>query len=230
MKTVIEMAREAAAVHGHTFKAVPSPETIEFITAFAELVRADERARMATDKSKEVLKLALENSMPSYMSPEWTLVRNEDIAALREALANEALDKMAENERQLGIQMRPEEPRAWFTTDELNAWADQKLKENPQWAEQPAPVQQEPAFYGFMCEEECCVNICYTPSAPGGPNNELPTAYYTSPPAQRTWVDLTDGEVADCIKFPGRNLFARDGTTSQQIARAIEAKLKEKNQ
>lgn len=43
MKTVIEMAREAAAVHGHTFKAVPSPETIEFITAFAELVRADER-------------------------------------------------------------------------------------------------------------------------------------------------------------------------------------------
>ncbi len=43
MKTVIEMAREAAAVHGHTFKAVPSPETIEFITAFAELARADER-------------------------------------------------------------------------------------------------------------------------------------------------------------------------------------------
>ena len=51
----------------------------------------------------------------------------------------------------------------------------------------------------------------------------------TIPPAQRTWVGLTDGEVTDCIKFPGRNLFARDGTTSQQIARAIEAKLKEKN-
>jgi hypothetical protein len=47
MKTVIEMAREAAAVHGHTFKAVPSPETIEFITAFAELVRADEREACA---------------------------------------------------------------------------------------------------------------------------------------------------------------------------------------
>ena len=49
MKTVIEMAREAAAIHGHTFKAVPSPETIEFITAFAELVRADEREKYKWD-------------------------------------------------------------------------------------------------------------------------------------------------------------------------------------
>ena len=31
---------------------------------------------------------------------------------------------------------------AWFTVDELNAWAEKKLKENPHWAEQPA--QQEP--------------------------------------------------------------------------------------
>ena len=31
--------------------------------------------------------MALENSRPSFISPEWTLVRNEDIAALREALA-----------------------------------------------------------------------------------------------------------------------------------------------
>jgi len=45
-----------------------------------------------------------------------------------------------------------------------------------------APVQ-EPAFYGFMDEEECCVNMCFTPHAPGGPNNELATAYYTSPHA-----------------------------------------------
>ncbi len=43
------------------------------------------------------------------------------------------------------------------------------------------------------------------------------------------WVGLTEEEVNDCIKLPNRNLFARDGTTSQRIARAIEAKLKEKN-
>ena len=44
----------------------------------------------------------------------------------------------------------------------------------------------EPAFHGFMDKEQCCVNICYTPWAPGGPNNELPTAYYTTPPAAQT--------------------------------------------
>jgi hypothetical protein len=60
---------------------------------------------------------------------------------------------------------------------------------------------------------------------------ELPDgtySVYTTPP-QREWVGLTDEEVHDCIKFPTRNLFARDGTTSQRIARATEAKLKEKN-
>ena len=59
MKTVIEMAREAAAVHGHTFKAVPSPETIEFITAFAELVRADERERIYFQTSSDFVKAAI---------------------------------------------------------------------------------------------------------------------------------------------------------------------------
>jgi len=53
---------------------------------------------------------------------------------------------------------------------------------------------------------------------------------YTTPPAaKRPWVELTDEEINGCIKFPGRNLLSRDGTTSQRIARAIEAKLKEKN-
>ena len=37
--------------------------------------------------SKEAMKLALENSQPSFLTPGWTLVRNEDITALREALA-----------------------------------------------------------------------------------------------------------------------------------------------
>ena len=43
MRDAIEIAREAAAMHGHTFKDVPEQATIEFITAFADLVRADER-------------------------------------------------------------------------------------------------------------------------------------------------------------------------------------------
>jgi hypothetical protein len=56
-----------------------------------------------------------------------------------------------------------------------------------------------------------------------GPNNTF-TALYTSPPAQRTWVGLTDDEisliVADCsLVSPSDHYFAY----------AIEAKLKEKN-
>ena len=43
MRDTIDMARKAAAMHGHTFKDVPEQATIEFIEAFAELVRADER-------------------------------------------------------------------------------------------------------------------------------------------------------------------------------------------
>ena len=41
MKTVIEMAREAAAKHGHTLKDVPEQATLEFIEALVELARAD---------------------------------------------------------------------------------------------------------------------------------------------------------------------------------------------
>ena len=46
---------------------------------------------------------------------------------------------------------------------------------------QPALVVQKPAFYGFMDAHNCCVNLCFTPHAPGGPNNEWATAYYTEP-------------------------------------------------
>ena len=78
------------------------------------------------------------------------------------------------------------------------------------------PARQEPAFHGFMDEERCCVNICYTPWAPGGPNNELPTAYYTSPPAQRK--PLTDEEIESInVRLAGK----RD--LSRLFARAIEA-------
>jgi hypothetical protein len=61
------------------------------------------------------------------------------------------------------------------------------------------------------------------------PQADVRPLYTTPPAAPRQWVGLTEGEVNDCIKLPNRNRFARDGTTSQRIARAIEAKLKDKN-
>jgi hypothetical protein len=52
------------------------------------------------------------------------------------------------------------------------------------------------------------------------PTNEVPLgwdALYTTPP-QRPWVGLTDEEIADCLDM-----------SIQKTCRAIEAKLKEKN-
>ena len=98
--------------------------------------------------------------------------------------AQQALDKKAENARELGLDYEPAQPRAWFTIDELNAWADKKLKENPQWAEQSA---------------------------------------------QRTWVGLTDEEIARVVSLAGFSPDWAEAHIATQIVRVLEAKLKEKN-
>lgn len=41
------------------------------------------------NRLENAARLALENSQPSFLAPEWRLVRNEDITALREALAEQ---------------------------------------------------------------------------------------------------------------------------------------------
>ncbi len=58
----------------------------------------------------EALRLALEALQSGDY---WKGV--EAVNAIKQALANEALDRMADNERELGIQMQPEpEPVAWM--------------------------------------------------------------------------------------------------------------------
>ena len=44
---IIEMAREAAARHGHTLKDEPSPETVEFIVELVTMAAAKEREACA---------------------------------------------------------------------------------------------------------------------------------------------------------------------------------------
>jgi hypothetical protein len=104
----------------------------------------------------------------------------EAINAIKEALAQ------PEQEPMVKLQM-PTVERAWFTIAELNAWADKKLLENPQWV---------------MPKDE------------------------PERPLQRKWRNLQSSTI--------NALFCRmygDGITDggQSFARAIEAKLKEKN-
>jgi hypothetical protein len=58
----------------------------------------------------EALKLALE---ALGWTDEWRPqgLKEEAITAIKEALANEALDKMAENARELGLDYEPEQPK-----------------------------------------------------------------------------------------------------------------------
>ena len=87
-------------------------------------------------------------------------------------------------------------------------------------AEQPA--QQEPAFYR---DKE---GVLMTPDQArlfGFDLNYL-QALYTSPPAQRTWVGLTDQQI-DALRLATGYAAGLERFTV--IAQAIEAKLKEKN-
>ena len=74
-------------------------------------------SREAMKQALEVLEYIYEgaNNQGPHTGISWRDVSNKAepiITALRQALANEALDRMAENERELGIQMQPDEPVA----------------------------------------------------------------------------------------------------------------------
>ena len=85
-------------------------------------------------------------------------------------------------------------------------------------AEQPA--QQEPV--AWMTQARCFVDLSEFTEAEAKLFGWKPV--YTSPPAQRTWVGLTDEEIERIFNnWPTYHL------DHEEFARAIEAKLKEKN-
>jgi hypothetical protein len=60
--------------------------------------------------TKEALKLALDALDEPHEVQFWNK-QEKAIKAIKEALANEALDKMAENARKLGLDYEPEQPK-----------------------------------------------------------------------------------------------------------------------
>lgn len=218
--------------------------------------------------TNEVLKLALEaaylagwNASGEGYNAEYPFgdhARNpeEDAAwvkdrdnAICQALANKALDKMAENARELGLDYEP--ARLPFGVGGGLVAIKTLLSRDPCvhahtaiqmidaiLAEQPAqqepvatlfgslpvydkPAQQEPV--AWICEgseHDEKHSIDYWP----GDVDDLPigTKLYTSPPVQRTWVGLTDEEIFEIHKQV-------DSMQYLTFGHAIEAKLKEKN-
>ena len=132
--------------------------------------------------------------------------RKEALTAIKEALANEALEKMAENARELGLDYEPEqEPVAWLLTDKninsLQVDSIQRLIDRLKHAH----------------HTDLCVRI-------NGQDEWFQADWLkhmvrASPP-QRTWVGLTE---AQC------GVLWKTNMTPFEYYRAIEAKLKEKN-
>ena len=180
------------------------------------------------NKQQEALKLALEalesvkHKIDSYQVNVCDDV-DEAITAIREALADSALDRMAENARELGIQMQPEQkPIArlqWadgWTVTLLTGAEDIPSRSGPYALyvgpapEQPAQ-QQEP-----VCDKD--PQGCWSVRCQLGK-----VCKNTSPPASKPWVGLTQQDID--IAFDD----TQEGGGFNEFARAIEAKLREKN-
>ena len=106
------------------------------------------------------------------------------ITALRKALANEALDKMAENARELGLDYEPAQQEPVGEVGEID-------------------IDEDGQAFAWLALHK---------------NVDIGDKLYTSPPAQRTWVSLTDEQMLAIVHY-----------SQLDNARAIEAKLKEKN-
>ena len=132
----------------------------------------------------------------------------------------QALDKIAEIARDLGLTYEP----AQYSDIVSDGGLDPRNKFDK-------PAQQEPVAHQYQSKDGVWRDFIsqshYKATVEDG---SWPIrALYTSPPAQRTWVGLTDEEIVSVVSLAG---FAPDWVEAHiaiQIVRVLEAKLKEKN-
>ena len=156
--------------------------------------------------SKEALRLALEAL--EDIGDEWGFTsqrtvpkRKEAITAIKEALANEALEKMAENARELGLDYEPAQ----------KPWSPVSIG---------VDVTKEGAHVvGIYALDKDTSQIFYA------------KYHYAKDPqaSQRKWVGLTDEEIWETVSRIGTSDSDVNPYAKLTDARAIEAKLKEKN-
>ena len=180
--------------------------------------------------TKEALKLALEALGNTWTEPksEQYKVEKEAITALQKALANEALDKKAENARELGLDYEPA-PQKPIIKSYLKKDNSQPVK----WSD-----YEPDGMHHNKRPQNCGTGYCSCIECVMEPAQQEPVAIehciwarngntpcpHTSPP-QRTWVGLTNNELQP-IADEYRILF---GSWVEDFARAIEAKLRSKN-
>lgn len=138
---------------------------------------------------QKVLELALEALSPDPYKSEWVVQQDisKAITAIKEALANEALEKMAENARELGLDYEPaQEPVAWMF--QHNETGRMSYVSNDGLHNPTTFIEMNPR-YALVCP------------------------LYTTPP-QRTWVGLMRGVRVEgdtvVISIKGGNDAARE--------------------
>ena len=167
---------------------------------------------MSTKQTQEALKLALEaldEFMTDYQSEDgmnsmkhYAKKHHAAITAIREALADHSTNRPISR-----LDAYPKEQVAAAKEDVLSAVEHHGLSEQPAHQE---PVAVVSGYYGGQC-----VILPIDPARIFNSNTTL----YTSPPASKPWVGLTNQELIDLTAiYSGAPLYC-----------AIEAKLKEKN-
>jgi hypothetical protein len=168
--------------------------------------------------TEEALKLALEALIYGHSYCD----TYDAIAAIKQALAAPV-----------------QEPVEFFDWYDNAHWGNEDFKEgcHRSWnaaikyttpPAQPAPVQ-EPIGYLFQHDETGLTTVVDVQQVEWGfeknnPRHQKIGPVYTTPPAaQRTWVGLTDGEISQL--WLGTSPYFNE----DDFARAIEAKLKERN-
>ena len=146
------------------------------------------------------------------------------ITTLRKALADNALDKKAENARELGLDYEPAQKRPQNCGTGYCSCIECVME----------PRNQEPVAYQYQSKDGVWRDFIsqshYEATVEDG---SWPIrALYTSPqPAQRTWVGLTTKEIREWWASENglEDCLMAKLDDFEQVARAIEAKLKEKN-
>ena len=152
--------------------------------------------------TEEALKLALE-ALETLMIERGSIY-DKAITAIKEALANEALEKIAENARELGLDYEPEQ--------ESVTWRNAAIR---------------------VGEDLCSVGPFryYDMTAEQWLDWALSVVTVHAPPPQLTWVNATTwrGLTEDEILSISADCASSHQHMDIHFARAIEAKLKEKN-
>ena len=160
---------------------------------------------MTKDEALKLALEALEDLGMKHFESTGEVLYKETFAAIKQALANEALEKKAENARELGLNYEPE---VFSKQNYLNGYC---VGQSDLLAEQ---AKQEPV--AWMCADESLINKGYARFSHVCMGDWKIPVYTTKP--QRTWVGLTGEEYAKLAEEFGPFPINQ-----------IEAKLKEKN-